>query len=111
MLRNPLQRNATLGDWLRENANSPNWILWGAQASVSLDALATGSALGGRRAELAGRSVFVATADQLAAAVALIELDGVARRLILCPPDLPAEHIPLVAATAAVDAVVSDRAA
>src|SRR3989442_1861266 len=32
----------------------------------------------------------------------LIELDAVARRLVLCPPDLPAEHLPFVAATAAV---------
>src|SRR3989442_11098927 len=41
----------------------------------------------------------------------LIELDAVARRLVLCPPDLPAEHLPFVAATAAVDALVSDRTA
>jgi acyl-CoA synthetase (AMP-forming)/AMP-acid ligase II len=33
----------------------------------------------------------------------------VADRVIICPPDLPAEHLPSVMARGAVDAVVSDR--
>jgi acyl-coenzyme A synthetase/AMP-(fatty) acid ligase len=85
--------------------------LWGAEASVRLCELMRGSSLGGRLEELRGRSVLVATRDQLTAALALIELDGVARRLVLCPPDLPLEDVPFVSATTAVDAVVSDRAA
>src|SRR5438128_11713632 len=84
--------------------------LWGAEGSVRLGELLGGSSLGGRLEELRGRSVLVATRDQLTAALALIELDGVARRLVLCPPDLPTEHVPYVVATAAVDAQVSDRA-
>jgi NAD(P)-dependent dehydrogenase (short-subunit alcohol dehydrogenase family) len=74
-----------------------------------LGELVRGSSLGGRLEELRGRSVLVATGDQLAAGLALIELDGVARRLVLCPPDLPSEHVPFVTETAAVDALVSDR--
>jgi acyl-coenzyme A synthetase/AMP-(fatty) acid ligase len=85
--------------------------LWGAEASVSLGDLVDGSGLGGRLEELRDRSVLVATGDQLTAALALIELDGVASRLVLCPPDLPAEHVPYVVATAAVDAQVIDEAA
>src|SRR5258707_3020698 len=85
--------------------------LWGAEASVSLGDLVDGSGLGGRLEELRDRSVLVATRDQLTAALALIELDGVASRLVLCPPDLPAEHVPYVVATAAVDAQVTDEAA
>ena len=85
--------------------------LWGADGSVALGDLARGSSLGGRLEELAGRCVLVATTDQLTAALALIELDGVARRLVLCPPDLPREHVPFVMAAAAVDATVSDRTA
>src|SRR5437899_6996904 len=84
--------------------------LWGADASVALGDLAWGSSLGGRLEELRARSVLVATVDQLTAALALIELDGVASRLVLCPPDLPTEHVPYVVATAAVDALVSDQA-
>ena len=85
--------------------------LWGADASVTLGDLVRGSSLSGRLELLRGRSVLVATRDQLTAALALIELDAVARRLVLCPPDLPAEHLPFVAATAAVDALVSDQTA
>jgi acyl-coenzyme A synthetase/AMP-(fatty) acid ligase len=55
--------------------------------------------------------VLVATTDQLTAALALIELDGIARRLILYPPDLPLEHVAYVMASASVDAIVSDKAA
>src|SRR5437667_9115076 len=82
--------------------------LWGAGASVTLGELVHGSSLGGRLGELRGRSVLVATSDQLTAALALIELDGIARRLVLCPPDLPSEHVPFVKTAAAVDALVSD---
>jgi len=85
-------------------------FLWGAHASVTLGDLARGSSLGGRVEELRGRSVLVATGDQLTAALALVELDGIARRLVLCPPDVPSEHVAFVIATAAVDALVCDRA-
>jgi len=69
-----------------------------------------GTTLGGRGAEVAGRSVLVATRDQFAAALALIELDGVAGRLIVCTPDLPSEHLPALVAKAGIDAIVSDHA-
>src|SRR6266581_5175476 len=89
---------------------SNRWI-WSADAGVPLAALTGGSALGSRLDELRGRSVLVATKDQLPAALALIELDGVARRMVLCPPDLTPEHLPSVIATASVDAVIGDPGA
>jgi acyl-coenzyme A synthetase/AMP-(fatty) acid ligase len=73
-----------------------------------LDLLA-GSALNGRSAELRDGSVLIATTDQLTAAAALIELDGVARRIVLCPPDLPLEYLPAIVRSAAVNAIISDR--
>jgi acyl-coenzyme A synthetase/AMP-(fatty) acid ligase len=81
------------------------------QARVGLDALERGSSLGGRLGELRGRSVLLSTSDQLSAALALIELDGVARRIVLCPPDVASAHLPVVMAAAEIDAVVGDRAA
>ncbi len=84
-------------------------FLWGANASVSLSDLLRGTSLGGRLTELSGRSVLLAARDQLAAALAMIELDGVARRLVICPPDLSSEHLPAVIAKAGIDAIVSDR--
>jgi acyl-coenzyme A synthetase/AMP-(fatty) acid ligase len=83
--------------------------LWAADTSVALSDLTCGTSLGGRLAELRDRSVLVATGDQLTTALALIELDGVARRLILCPADLSAEYRSHVFATADVNAIVSDR--
>jgi acyl-coenzyme A synthetase/AMP-(fatty) acid ligase len=85
--------------------------LWGAGGSASLADLVRGTSLGGRLNELRGRSVLIATTDQLTAALALIELDGIARRLVICPPDVPRQHLSAIAANAEVDALVTDREA
>jgi acyl-CoA synthetase (AMP-forming)/AMP-acid ligase II len=85
-------------------------VLSGSGATVSLDALSLGSSLRGRLEDLAGQSVLIATADQLTAALALIELDGIARRIILYPADLPLQHLSYVVSAASVDAIVTDRA-
>lgn len=82
--------------------------LYSAEGNRSLQDLVDGSALYGHADELRGRSVIIATTSQLAAALALIELDGVARRVILYPPDLPLEYLPFVIDSADVDAIVSD---
>jgi acyl-coenzyme A synthetase/AMP-(fatty) acid ligase len=82
---------------------------FGAHGDVSLAELVSGTSLGDRLNALAGRSVLLAAVDQLAAALALIELDGVARRIVLCAPDVVAEHLAEIAANAEVDAIVSDR--
>jgi acyl-coenzyme A synthetase/AMP-(fatty) acid ligase len=76
---------------------------------VSLDALRHATSLGGGLPQLTGRAVLVATRDQLATAVVLIELDGIVRRLALCPPDVGPAHLPAVIADAGIDAIVSDR--
>jgi acyl-coenzyme A synthetase/AMP-(fatty) acid ligase len=86
-----------------------NATLSGADASVPLSEMLDGSCLGGHAGELRGKSVLILTGDQLTAALALIELDGVARRLVLCPSDFPAEHLPYVVESAEVEAIVSDR--
>src|SRR6185312_14534193 len=82
--------------------------LWGADSCISLAALGRGSSLGRRLGELRGASVLVSTQDQLPAALALIELDGIARRIVLCPPDVAPAHLPAVIAAAEIDAVVGD---
>jgi len=79
-------------------------------ASLGLCELATASGLGPSASTLAGRSVLVRTARQIGAAQALLELDGVARRLVLCPPDLAAAHLPYVVGAAEVEAIVTDVA-
>jgi acyl-coenzyme A synthetase/AMP-(fatty) acid ligase len=97
-----------LRDWLNEPANGGERFLHGRSASVALADLRDGSSLGGDLAALDGACVLVLTRDQLTAALALIELDGVARRMILCPADFAREHLPVVIAKAGVDAIVTD---
>ena len=78
-------------------------------ARVGLDSLAGATIFGAQRERLRGESVVLATGTQLATTLALLELDGLARRIVLCPPDLGPQHLPGVMATAGARIVVSDR--
>lgn len=84
--------------------------VYGARGTVDLAGLAHGSSLGAQLEELRGRSVLVTVRDPLRAALALLELDGVAARLVLCPADLPPGHLPGIARAASSDAAVADSA-
>jgi acyl-coenzyme A synthetase/AMP-(fatty) acid ligase len=55
--------------------------------------------------------VLLATREQLSTALALLELDGVARRLVLCTPDLTPEQLVGIRATAEADIVLDSVAA
>jgi acyl-coenzyme A synthetase/AMP-(fatty) acid ligase len=94
---------------LRRSPDLSRRFLRGAAGSVCLDDLVRRTSLSGRVEELADRSVLIWTRDQVTAAVALAELDGVARRLVVCPSDVSPDHLRSVAARADVDAIVSDR--
>jgi acyl-coenzyme A synthetase/AMP-(fatty) acid ligase len=82
--------------------------LYAASTSLPLAALATHSAFENLDA-LRGRSVLLSTRAQLPTAVALVELDGIARRMTLCTPDLNTEQLAAVAAAAEADVVVRDE--
>src|SRR5580704_9731511 len=86
----------------------PERFFWDRAARLCVNHLARGTSFGGRLAELAGRSVIAATSSQLTSALALIELDGVARRITILPPDTAAEHLDALIACAEADAVVID---
>jgi acyl-coenzyme A synthetase/AMP-(fatty) acid ligase len=77
-------------------------------AAVSLAEAAVGTALDCPASDFTGRAVLLRVVDPLAAALALIDLDGVARRIVLCPPDVEAAALPGVIAAAGVDVVASD---
>jgi acyl-CoA synthetase (AMP-forming)/AMP-acid ligase II len=98
----------SIRDWLarRPAGAGPERFLRGATVDVSLSRAIDDPRDAPR---LAGRSVLVIARDQLDAALALIELDGTARRLIVATPDLPSEHLPALIADAGVDAIVSER--
>lgn len=82
-----------------------------ARRVVSLTNILEETCLVGRFGELAGRSVLLAVADQLISAIAMTEIDGVARRMLLCPPDLDADHVKTLIEDADIDAVVTDQPA
>jgi len=81
-----------------------------AKRVVSL-AITGETCLKGRLAELSGRSVLLVAAGQFLSALAMLEIDGVARRMLLCPPDLNADHIRSLVEDAEIDVVVTDQPA
>ncbi|MBR0853640.1 class I adenylate-forming enzyme family protein [Bradyrhizobium liaoningense] len=76
---------------------------------VSLTDILSQTVLGGRLHELSGRAVLLKLSDQLRSGLAMIELDGIARRMLLCPPDLNPAHLDALIADAGIDAVVTDE--
>jgi len=99
-----------LWDRIRAADRRPAGALRGVHASVALAALERGSSLGGRLEELRGRRVLILAREQLAAALALIELDGIAERVVLCPPDIAQEHLAGVIHNSGANACVRDSA-
>jgi acyl-coenzyme A synthetase/AMP-(fatty) acid ligase len=95
--------------WESINASGvPGGRLHSTRGVIALAELAQGTSLGGRLEELRDRTVLLAIKDQLSAALAMIELDGVARRMVLIAPDLPSQHLAGVIRDAGADAAVRD---
>ena len=91
-------RPGSLREALRDSSGLLDRALHGIEASVPFTDVMNGSALGEETDLFADRSVLVATKAQILAALALIDLDGVARQIILCPSDLPPEHLTSIGA-------------
>lgn len=83
-------------------------VLCGASASIAIEKLLHNSSFGCHLSKLAGRSILLTTNDQLAAAIALIELDGIACRIVICPPEVTPEQIPSIIQKGGIDTIVSD---
>jgi acyl-coenzyme A synthetase/AMP-(fatty) acid ligase len=84
-------------------------VISDARHSASLTDILEHSCLTGSLRQLSGRSVLLSMSGQLLSALAMIELDGVAARLLLCPPDLNPDHIPSLIGDAGIDAIVTDQ--
>jgi acyl-CoA synthetase (AMP-forming)/AMP-acid ligase II len=74
---------------------------------VPFEALGRGTNLDAPLSLLRGRSVLLSSERQLPTVLAAITLDGVARRLFLCLPDIDAADLPAIL-EGEIDAVVSD---
>jgi acyl-coenzyme A synthetase/AMP-(fatty) acid ligase len=88
-------------------AGGARWIA-DRQNRIVLGRLRHESGLAVPAGDLRGRSVLIRSERQLPTVLAAIELDGIARRILLCPPDLAPEHLPAIARDGAVDVVVTD---
>jgi acyl-coenzyme A synthetase/AMP-(fatty) acid ligase len=78
-------------------------------ADVSFAELARRGPLAPHLGELAGRCVIVAASSQFAAAQAMIDLDGLAARMVLAPPDITPSQLAQAARLAGAHAIVFDR--
>ena len=76
--------------------------------TLELDRLADCGCLGEGLARLDSRCVLLEVGDMAKAAAALIELDGVTRRIVLCPPGADAQLLIALARAAEADALVYD---
>lgn len=82
-----------LWESLRREDGRPAGVLGDLQRSVPLSALESASSLAGALERLRGRAVMVAVRDQLTAALAMIELDGLARRMVIVPEGTSPKHL------------------
>ena len=82
--------------------------LIGADATIPLEALARGAPTAS--AALSGRNVLLLTQGQAPSACALVALDGVAARIVVCAPDVAPVHLPILLAEAAIDTIICDAA-
>jgi acyl-coenzyme A synthetase/AMP-(fatty) acid ligase len=78
---------------------------------LPLDGFACASSLGPHLAHLRNRSVVLWVGDMAKAAAALIDLDGWARRIVLCPPEWQPSRLETVVRDAEADALVHDAEA
>lgn len=76
--------------------------------TIPIEALVNRSWIEAPPQALIGASVLLLTHRPLSAALAICSLDATAGRLVICPPDLAAEHLPLVIAEAGIDVIVHD---
>jgi acyl-coenzyme A synthetase/AMP-(fatty) acid ligase len=98
----------SLWDFVADAAPAPCGSILDPTSHVELRSLARQTAVHGGVEPLRGRSVLVAVRGQWAAALACLELDGVARRLVLCTPELTEAQLRDVASVAQAQVVLVD---
>jgi acyl-coenzyme A synthetase/AMP-(fatty) acid ligase len=103
-----MQPRRSLLELTTRGSDATDRVLSDPQVRFRLDALSEGSSIGVHPEELRGRCVMISTARQLPAALAMVQLDGIARRLVLCTPDTSPEHFLAAMADAGVDTILSD---
>src|SRR5580700_10847951 len=102
-MNQPQNTLISLRSWLNTTEDFSDRFVEDSESRIAMSDLISGSALYNRGEELSGRSVLIASRDQLTTASVLSELDGLARRMVLCPPDLPLDLFPFLIDAAEID--------
>jgi acyl-CoA synthetase (AMP-forming)/AMP-acid ligase II len=101
-------KHRSLWDLTEAAGLPPRRFLADAGGRVSLVDLGRGGTLDMPLERFRGQSVLVSSDRQLVFVLALLQLDGIAARIMLCPPDLAPVHLPGVMAEAQVESIVCD---
>jgi acyl-coenzyme A synthetase/AMP-(fatty) acid ligase len=101
------QEAASLSDLIAASSGARRSIRL-ADRTLNFGDLCVSTSLGGYFEALRGRRVVLISGDQAQTAATLIELDGWASRIVICPPDLESRHIAAVARDSEADALVHD---
>jgi acyl-CoA synthetase (AMP-forming)/AMP-acid ligase II len=96
----------TLRSLLERSNQLDSRACFAANGSVLWSDILIGSCFSDQSGDFDGRSVFLATPDQLTTVIALIKLDGHARRVILCPPDVDPKQFAGIVTAGQVDTIV-----
>ena len=105
-MKKPLPEAANLAGRLQ--GSSPGRVIATRDHVLPLDSFERASSLGPHLASLRGRSAVLFVRDMAKAAAALIDLDGCARRILLCPPVWELSRLESAARDAEADALVYD---
>jgi acyl-coenzyme A synthetase/AMP-(fatty) acid ligase len=100
-------RPATFLDRILANQDRDQVLLRFGGGTIRQSDLAQRSCFEARNG-FAGLSVLIAAAEPVDCVLPLIELDGVARRLVICPSSLPDGQLAEIAAAADTDVIVAD---
>ena len=106
-MRKPLPETANLAG-LIQGRTSRRRVVVTRDHVLPLDDFERASSLGSHLASLRGRSVVIFVRDMAKAAAALIDLDGCARRILLCPQGWELSRLESAARDAEADALVYD---
>jgi acyl-CoA synthetase (AMP-forming)/AMP-acid ligase II len=106
-MRKPLPETANLARLIRGRSGRHS-VVATRDHVLRLDDFEAASSLGSHLANLRGRSVVLFVRDMAKVAAGLIDLDGCARRIVLCPPEWELSRLESAARDAEADAMVFD---
>ena len=107
----PQSDHRSLWDLAAAAGLSPQRFLADHRGRVSLADLSQASTLDRPLDQFRDQSVLVWSNRQMIFALTALQLEGIAERIVLWPPDLPPVHLPAVLQQAQVDVIVCDAAA